>query len=416
MGAGIEAMEFLHDRDEFMALDGGDDVVWDKKLSPDEFIEAAHAYLSMMRHQSEADFTSLGEETCDIMVKALQDLAIDATQPIERRFAASRMKDLHEPHNSWHDPFWPGVEAICQDHATPIRLRLPAIRSVLRKDPTRIESWQAVLEGSEIGHMEVAYVYLAAKRRDAALQHLHFALAEETDLHVRARILKELALLDEGSLAGRQAAEELSGAVKSDQVDAVDADLVKDLLLLSRAALSAGEFIDLAKATADHQGLDIHDIEPALMALTSCGAVTAVGAILDARRSYLQRQLQTDGSAFYDLIHLYHLQAHLGERSEAAKALNDICSGSQFSISNRAFACRILSKIGRTADARARLRRLLTRATTCAEQLAIGCAAIDIHDWSLARRTFLDSARSVSATPSERVECAQGLARVLSAS
>jgi hypothetical protein len=231
-------------------------------------------------------------------------------------------------------------------------------------------------------------------------------------LQVRARILKELALLVEVSFAGRQAAEELSDAFNSDQVDAVDADLVKDLLLLSRAALSEGEFIDLAKAAANHQGLDIYDIEPALAALTNCGAVTAVGAILEARKSSLQRQLQTDGSAFHDLIHLYRVQAHLGDRSEVAKELNDICSSSQLSISNRAFACRILSQIGRTADARARLRRLLTRATTCAELLAIGRAAIDIHDWSLARRTFLDLATSVSTTLSERVECAGGLARV----
>jgi hypothetical protein len=49
---------------------------------------------------------------------------------------------------------------------------------------------------------------------------------------------------------------------------------------------------------------------------------------------------------------------------------------------------------------------------SCAEQLAIGRAAIDVHDWSLARRTFLAIAKSALATPRERVECAGELAKV----
>jgi hypothetical protein len=113
-------------------------------------------------------------------------------------------------------------------------------------------------------------------------------------------------------------------------------------------------------------------------------------------------------SALYELLQLYRLQAQLGERDSAAKSLNDICSNPQLNISKRAFAWRTLSQIGRTVDARTRLRRLSTRASTCAEQLAIGDAAIDIHDWSLARRMFVAVAKFPSTTPPERTSCASG--------
>ncbi|WP_323990646.1 hypothetical protein [Nguyenibacter sp. L1] len=412
MEAGIEAMQFLHYHDEFLAMDGGHDVVWDKKLSPDQFIEAAHAFLAMMRHSRDSTYEPLAGGNYGAMVEALQEIAADAAQPIERRFAAARLKDQNDASDRLHDPFWPGVDAICQDEATPIRLRWPAIRYALRKDPTRIERWRTVLDSGELGHLEAAYVYLAADWRDAAAERFHLALAEEAGLHIRVRIWKELVLLVEGPLAGREAATALSEALNSGQVNDLELELLEDLLLLSKAVLPTEEFIDLAKAVASQKGLSAYDITSVARTLVEYGAITIVRAIVGARKISLQKRLRTDDAALYELAHLHRLQAELGERDDAAKTLNDICSNTQLGISQRAFVCRILSELGRTGDARARLLRLSTRATTCADQLAIGRVAIDIHDWSLARRIFLAVAKSALAIPRERVNCVKGLAKV----
>jgi plasmid stability protein len=324
--AGIEAMRFLRHRDQFLMMDGGHDVVWDSKLSPDQFIEAAHAFLSIMRHRHESDYEPLAEGICGAVAEALQEIAADATHPIERRFAAADLKDPNDPSSHLHDPFWPGVDAICQDEATPFRLRQTAIRYALRKDPTRIDRWRTELDCGELGHLEAAYAYLAAELRDAAAERFRLALVEETGLHVRVRIWKELALLLKGPFAGREAAKVLSDILNSGQVEALESDLLEDLLLLSRAALPTDEFIALTKAAANHQDLNAYDIGSAARALAECGAAAVASTNVEARKASLQKQLQTDDSALYELTHLSRLQAHLGERDSAAETLNDICS------------------------------------------------------------------------------------------
>lgn len=410
MSAGVAAMGFLNLRDEFMALDGGDDVVWDKKLSPDEFIKAAHAYRAILPRPRTGEFPD--ESSSDTVAEALQGLARESTQPIERRFAAAGIKEFHGPQHAWDDPFWAGVEAICKDEVTPIRLRLPAILLAIRKDPSRIESERAWSEHVEIGHLNSGYIYLVAKRQDSAQRCFHLALKEEIELRVKVRVLKELRLLGDTTFAGRQAASALLGALQSERADVVDADLVKELLLLSRLALTEQEFVDLAEAVAADGRLDIHDIEPALVALSTSGAMTAALAILEARKTSLKREIHADGVAIYHIIYVCRLLADMGERTEAAQVLGDICSNAKVGVPDRAFACQSLSLIGRTADARARLHRLSTKALTPAEQLAIGRTAIAIRHWSLARRTLVALAKSTLMEPSELVECAKGLAKI----
>lgn len=412
MEAGIEAMQFLYYRDEFLAIDGGHDVVWDKKLSLDQFIEAAHVFLSMVDRRRNSTYESVVEGICGAMIEALQEIAADPAQPIERRFAAARVKNPSDGSYRLDEPLWPGVDAICQDEATPIRLRWPAIRYALQKDPARIELWRTLLDGGEFSHLETAYLYLAADCSDEAAESFHRALVEESDLHIRVQIWKELVLLVEWPFAGREAARALSEAVKSGAVECLKSELLEDLLRLSKAALSIDELVELAKEVVNHRGLSAYNFEPAARTLIEYGATAVVRTILEARKISAQNHFQTDDIAFYELIHLHRLQAQLIKRDAAAKAMNDICSNSKLGVSQRAFACRILSRIGRTGDARVRLRRLLTKATSWAEQLSIGRTAVDIHDWSLARQTFLALAKSPSMTPTERINCASGLAKV----
>lgn len=404
MEAGVEAMQFLHYRYEFMAMDGGHDVVWDKKLSKDQFIEAAHAFLSTMRHGDNSK-----EPMCDAVVEALIGIAADPAQPIERRFAAADLKDPDDPGDRLHDPFWPGIEAICEDNTTPIRLRWPAIRYALRKEPARIARWQAALNSRKLGNLEMAHIYLAANQRDAAAKHFHLALAEVRDLQMRTRIWKELVLLVEWSFAGREAATALTDVLGSSEIKDLDSTLIKRLLLLSKTALPAEKSIELAAKAGNHEGLNAYEIRPAISALVEGGATADASAILKERKVLLQRRVQTDDTALYEPLHLQRLQAQLGERDEASKALNDICSNAKLSTSKRAFACVVLSRIGRTGAASERLRKI--KPTTTAERLEIGNAAITIHDWSLARRIFLAVAKSPSSAPSERISCAHGLAK-----
>ena len=410
--AGIKAMEFLSYHDQFQAMDGGHDVVWDKKLSPDQFIEAAHAFLEMMRHRGDTTYEPLADGICGAMIKALQEIAADRAQPIERRFAAAGLKDLGDASDYLHDPFWPGVDAICEDEATPVRLRWPAIRYALRKDPTRIEHWRTLLDSEEFSHIQAAYLHLATDSRDGATKRFHLALAEEKDLCIRVRIWKELGLLVEGPFAGRQAASALSEALSSGQVKELESELLKDLLLLSKASLPVADFINLMKEVVNHQGFSTYDIEPIARTLIEYGATKFTITVLDTRKISLQKQIKNDRLAINELLYLHKLQEQIVGQDEAARTLKEICSSTQLDISQRAFACRTLSQFGRTGDARARLRRLSTRATTCTDLLAIGRAAIDIHDWSLARRTFLAMAKSASNTPRERIDCAKGLASV----
>lgn len=404
MEAGIAAMQFLSHRYDFMAMDGGHDVVWDKKLSKDQFIEAAHTFLSTMRHGDNSK-----ESICDAVVEVLIGIAADPTQPIERRFAAADLKEPNDPGDRLHDPFWPGIEAICEDKITPIRLRWPAIRYALRKDSTRIDRWQATLNGRELGNLEMAHIYLAANQRDTAAKHFHLALAEICDLPMRARIWKELVLLVEWPFAGREAATALTEVLGSSEIKNLDSTLIKRLLLLSKAALPMEKSIELATKVGNHESLNASEIEPAISALAESAAAAAASAILKERKGLLQRRVQTDDAALYELLHLHRLQAQLGERDEAAKALNNICSNTKLSTLKRAFACVVLSRIGRTGDASERLRKI--KPTTTAERLEIGNAAINIHDWSLARRIFLTVAKSPSSAPSERICCARGLAK-----
>ncbi len=220
-----------------------------------------------MRRRHDLGYERLAEGICEAVVEALHEIAADMTQPIERRFAAARLKDLNDPRHRLHDPFWSGVDAICQDETTPIRLRWPAIRYAVRKDPIRIDRWRPELDGDEFGHLEAAYVYLAAQLRNAAVGCFHRALAEETDLRVRVRIWKELVLLGEGAFAGCEAARTLSDVLSSDQVETVDSELLEDLLLLSRVALPVDEFIELAKTATGHPGLNAYEIRPAATTL-----------------------------------------------------------------------------------------------------------------------------------------------------
>jgi hypothetical protein len=168
---------------------------------------------------------------------------------------------------------------------------------------------------------------------------------------------------------------------------------------------SAEQVVELATTAAKHQALSTYDIEPALRTLIECDAVSVASAIVRARQVALQRQLLSNEITIYELLFLCRLQARMGEQEDAAKTLRDIYSNPQLSISTRSYACRTLSEIGTTGDARICLRRLASGAATTTERLAIGTAAADVHDWSVARRTFLSLAKSTSMNAS----CATGL-------
>src|SRR5690606_10654706 len=122
-------------------------------------------------------------------------------------------------------------------------------------------------------------------------------LAEESGLHIRVQIWKELVLLVEWPFAGREAARALSEAIKSGAVESLTSELLEDLLMLSKVDLPTNELIKLAKGVMNRQGLSAYDIEPAARILVEYGATTVVSTILEARKKSAENQFRTDDMA-----------------------------------------------------------------------------------------------------------------------
>lgn len=407
MEAGLAAMHYLGQRGErFLALDGGHDVVWDKKLSVDQFIHAGHQFLSAASRIEHEEHAGSSEEIREAVAKVLREIAADPTAPLERRFAAAGLTDEDD---LLHKPFWPDVRAIADDVKTPLSDRWLAIQRLLQHDPSLIDHYKPVIEGGGLTSLQAANLFLAVDWRDAASEQFHTALVCETDTHVRISILKQLAELTERHFAGQAAADLIRKQLQALEAEELDPEMLADAVILTREVLPGKIVLDLALQIVQYGRLEGYDIKPALDVIMDLSGPAEVQSVLRVRIGQKTSQASSDPGAFYDLPHLHRLQALYGSRADAARALSDLSGRNSISFEKRVYVCQDLARIGRARDAQRRLRSLARHATTAEHKLSVAEAAIHAYDWTLARQMFLAAARDQTAAPSTRIQAARGL-------
>lgn len=406
MEAGLAAMEFLERRDDFYATDCGHDVVWDKKLSADQFIEAAHRFLSMASATEEDELGGWGRGIADTISGELIRIAADPSQPIERRLAAAGVVGREK---SWRQrALRPALDAICNDEALSLRERLPAIHDLLDQEPAQYAHWRDLFWSDQIDRVEAAYACLTAdiNLRDAAAEFFHAALEQEDDLHLRVQIWKELVKLVEGAFAGKEAAKALRQISRTKE-HRPDSELVAELLPLSKVALQEEEYRDLVAEVAVSEQLDAHAVAFAARELIEVGSEPLAIDLL--RRQKMASIPNSANPHPYDYLLLLRVEASLGRSQEAIKALNALCADAKLKIADRALACRILSQLGGTRDANRHLEKMANRTKSLKDRLAVANGASAQHNWALARRVLLAS-KAEPQSLSERCQFASALA------
>lgn len=412
MEAGLAAMEFLRRRDSFYAVDCGHDVVWDKKLSADQFIEAARRFLSMIpattedRDEDEDGLGYWGRGVGDAMQEKLLRIAADPHQPIERRLAAAGVIDRDR---SWREKaFRPALDAICGDESLSLRERLPAIHDLLVDEPAQYTRWKDLFWSDQISRIEAAYVCLTTEldMRDVAAEFFHAALEQEDDLHLRVRIWKELVQLVEVTFAGNEAAKALRELIQTKE-HRLDSQLVTDLLSLSKIGLQQGDYKNLVAEIAASERLDAYGFSAATRELIEVDLESLALDLTTRRKMALKSSVTRE--CIYERLAMVRAEASLGRLQEAIESLNALCVDPKLKITDRVLACRILSQLGRTGDANRHLGKLADRARSFGDRLAVANGASAQHDWALARRVLLAS-QDMPQSSSEQCQFASALA------
>lgn len=409
MEAGLMAMDFLGRRDSFYATDCGHDVVWDKKLSPDQFIEAAHRFIGMIpaTDQEEDGLGYWGQRMADAMLEELVQIAADADQPVERRLAAAGVTGEER---AWRrKAIGPARDAICADTSLSLRARLPALHDLFIENPDQYKHWKDQLWTDQIDRIEAAYTCLTAdiRMRDVAAEFFHAALEQEQDPHLRARIWKELVKLVEGHFAGSEAATALEQILKAKD-DTLDSDLVVSLLPLSKLASTTSNYERLVIAAASSENIAIHAAIHVARELVDLGLDTKATELL--QRLKLASLPSGTGDRSFDHLLMLRAMASMGQRRQAIEGLSEFCADPKRTIFDRTLACRIMSQLGETCAANRHLEALAGRARSFEDRLTIANVASDQHNWGLARRVLL-ALRAVPASSAKRCRLATELAR-----
>ena len=282
MEAGLAAVEALYVMGEhFAALDGGHDVVWDKKLSLDQFIEAAHRFLRIADHINAPEYPSDLVESA--MAEELVNIARDPKAPLERRLAAARVDVGKRTGVGLDAPFWQGVRAVIDDTATPLSDRWIAIRYAVKCDPALMERFRPLVESDSLGPLQAAEIFRAAKWLDHAAERYHMALSGARTLGVRLDILTRLASLNEGRFAGRAAADALNEYIFSKMDCEFNSSVIEQGLSLARLSLSQEELLALALEIANSSRVGAYEIRPALQVACEIAGEAAVHQILKER-------------------------------------------------------------------------------------------------------------------------------------
>jgi tetratricopeptide (TPR) repeat protein len=403
--AGLTVVEFLARRDSFEAVDCGHAVVWDKKLSPDQFIKAAHRFLSMTPHFNEDGLKDWGSGIRTAIEKKVLQIATDRNQPVERRLAAAGVTGDEK---NWREKgLSSALDAICNDSTLSLRERLPALHDILVQDPSQYGRWKDLFWGEEISRIEAAHTCLTSEinMRDVAAEFFHAALEQEDDLHIHAQIWQELVKLAEGHFAGAEAAKALREVVRANEMR-LDADLATSLLSMSEIALNGEDFKMLVAEVAAYEKLEPYAFSVAARALTDIGLHGLALDLLSRRK--LASMPNSNNGRPYDHLLMLRVEASLGRADEAIESMKSLCSNPKGKIPDRALACQILSQFGRTREADHYLEKLASRAESLDDRLTIARSASALHNWGLARRILLAS-KALPQTPSELCQFAFAL-------
>jgi hypothetical protein len=409
MEAGLAAMDALYQLgDHFAALDGGHDVVWDKKLSEDQFIEAAHHFLRVDSRLDDEE--ELGSGMREAIVEALVDIASNATKPFERRLAAARI-NLAELNKPWASPFWPGIHALIDDEATPLAVRWIAIMFAVKYDPSLLEKFRQSLVDGPLSELQIAEIFNAAKDPHAAARHYHNALRDARYLGARVHILSRLAALSEIAFSGQMAANFLDDCLHAKEDIEIDDVAIAKGLRLAGQSLPKDEHLNLARNLAKSTRVATHTIRPVLEAIGDMAGESEVQQILNERLSRCAPNVTGDFSAFFEALHLEFLRAEFGAKNEAATSLAALSRVRQLGKVQRAHACSWLANIGRAKSAKNCLLDVSTECKTPEEMLSVGEIAFKMRNWGLARRQFRAVAQNKSAKLPSRIEAAGGLGK-----
>ena len=406
MEAGLAAMDTLYSLgSHFPALDAGYDVVWDKKLTKDQFIEAAHRFLrNCVRLE-------VDEELDLAIVEKLVSIASDVTEPFERRLAAARIDITETPKKLRGAPFWPAVIALIDDELTPLSVRWPAIFFAVEHNPSLLEKFRLVLLGDSLPPLHVAEIFRAGNDLEVAAEYYNKVLLNGRNMGVRLDVLSRLSTFNKVEFDGRKVAEDLNEMFRSKDKEAVDASMLTKALILAERYLDKEAYLDLARTLAESARIAPYEIRPILDVIAGMSGDTEIQRILSELLSRDSPTITKDFYAFYRTLQLQNLRAAFGEREGATADLIGLSRLRKLSINQRAHACRWLAHInGR--EAKKCLRNVLTEAKNSEEVVDLAEIAVGLHDWNWARLQFLSVAQDKSARLSARIDAAKGLGRV----
>lgn len=402
---GIAAMNALYFKGaHFAALDGGHDVVWDKKLSEDQFIQAAHHFL-----QRNFDEGELEAEIKAAIAEALVSIVSDASKPFERRLAAARVK-FEDKWSSLDSPFWQAIHVLICDDGTAIELRWCVILYAVERDPSLVMKYGELLRSERLSAFQKAEVYRAAKHSEVAATFYREALQSARDVDARIRIISRFPNLMKEEPAKSLARAVLVESVLSDGHESIDIGAIAHLLL-SEGCLSKDERLDVAFRLVSSGQADAFDVTSALDVVADLAGESEVQRVLRERLDRCSAEGSRELSAFFEVLHLRFLQAKFGAGDEAAQALVALSSRKDIDLAWRLQACRWLKAIGRTRDAQACLRKCQTASLSAEERLSVAEIGIHLHDWSFVRSQLRTMAGDGLLRPSIRIKIARELGR-----
>lgn len=402
---GIAAMNALYFKGaHFAALDGGHDVVWDKKLSEDQFIQAAHHFL-----QRNFDEGELEAEIKAAIAEALVAIVSDGSKPFERRLAAAGVK-FENKWSSLDCPFWQGIHTLVCDDGTPIELRWCVILYAVERNPALVTKYAELLKSEDLSAFQKAEVYRAAKNFEVAAKFYREALQSARDVDARIRIVSRFPDLLKEEPAKGLARAVLVESVQQDGHERIDIGAIAHLLL-SEGYLSKDERLDVAFSLVSSGHAHAFDVTSALEVVADLAGESEVQRVLRERVDRCSAEGFRELSVFFEVLHLRFLQAKFGARDEAAQALVALSSRKDMDLAWRLQACRWLKAIGRTRDAQACLRKCQTASLGAEEGLSIAEVGIHLHDWSFVRSHLRTMAADGLLSPSTRIRIARELGR-----
>jgi tetratricopeptide (TPR) repeat protein len=402
--AGLAALSATYFNDSFMALDGGLDVVWDKKLSLDQFIRAAHEFLRIYDFVREREDGGVWTPAKERICEALLDIATDCRAPIERRLLACGVPIESNPYADTH-VLWGALRAFVDDNSTPLTDKLFAIKYALKHQADLFKDCVERLESSSIEKSQLAEITRTEAHRNAAITELRARLSDVTEAKVRLRIISELERLEDKEFCTEQATSllehELSLPNPNDTV-------TTEAFSMICTRLDSTKLLELTLATTASNSLSGYQIVKPLEIFIELGRTDLVARVLASRVRETEK-LSGEVGKFYELLYLRQLQSRFDSHEDAKRGLLEIAGDGQRSIERRIAACGRLASIGEGREARKCLRRIVNVVHEPEDRLSCGKVAIEIQDHALARNVLASIANV--GDPWQRLEVAEYLAR-----